>query len=74
MLTRSNFALLRGSPRGYEPAKSKLFRSNRKKVIFRTFEPTVSPGVRLGRPDHEQSIVLDEGVVVIKSGDASSKG
>jgi hypothetical protein len=35
-------------------------------VLFRTFDPTVIPGARMGRPDHDRLTVLDEGVVVIK--------
>jgi hypothetical protein len=53
--------LLRGSPRRYEPAKSELSRFNSKKVNFRTFDPTVSRGVGVGRPDLDRSMVLDEG-------------
>jgi hypothetical protein len=34
---------------------------NSKKVNFRTFDPTVSRGVGMGRQDHDRSIVLDEG-------------
>jgi hypothetical protein len=66
--------LLRGSPRRYEPAKSERSRFNSKKVNFRTFDPTVSRGVGMGRPDHDRSIVLDEGIIVIQFGDASCRG
>jgi hypothetical protein len=35
---------------------------------------TVTPGTREGQPDHDRSIVLDQGDVAIKFGDASSNG
>jgi hypothetical protein len=63
--------LLRGSPRRYEPAKSERSRFNSKKVSFRTFDPTVSRGVRMSRSNHDRSIVLDEGIIVIQFGNAS---
>jgi hypothetical protein len=42
---RLKLRLLRGSPSCYEPAKSELSGSNSRKVIFRSFDPTVSLGV-----------------------------
>jgi hypothetical protein len=66
--------LLRGSPCRYDPAKSERSEFNNKKVSFRTFDPTVSLGWGMGRPDRDRSIVLDERIIVIQFGDASCKG
>jgi hypothetical protein len=44
-------------------------------MLFRTFDPAVTPGARVGRPDHDRPIVLDDGalVLVITFGDVRSK-
>jgi hypothetical protein len=55
--------LLRGLPRRYEPAKSEISRFNSKTVNFRTFNPTVSRGVEVGRPDLDWLMALDEGLL-----------
>jgi hypothetical protein len=48
----------------------------RKSRDFPNFRPPcmVIPGVGMVRPNHDPSIVLDEGVVATKFGDASSEG
>jgi hypothetical protein len=66
--------LLRGSPRRYEPAKSECSGSNSKKVNFQFFDPLCRPWGGVGRPDHDRSIVLDEGIIVIQFGNASCRG
>jgi hypothetical protein len=66
--------LLCGSSRRYEGAKSELSRSNGKKSISELSTPTVSRGMRMGRPNDDQSIVLDEGVIVTQFGDVNCRG
>jgi hypothetical protein len=53
--------LFRGSSCRYEPAKSELCSFNGKKVYFGNFDPIVSRGVGVGRPDFDRSMALDEG-------------
>jgi hypothetical protein len=41
---------------GYERIKFELISigSKRKQFFFQTFNPTVNPGARVGRPDHDR--------------------
>jgi hypothetical protein len=66
--------LLRRLRHGYECVTFELSIDPKGKSAFRTSDSTVIPGARVGRPDHDRSIVLDVGIVVIKFDDASSKG
>jgi hypothetical protein len=72
LLTRSNFGCFeKTTSRGYERIEFELsIGSKGKKCFFKLWTPTVTPGARMDRRNHDRSIVLDAGAIVIKFRDA----